>query len=54
MDRHNYVRDIYSDTATGRLIGVLAPASQILSQSDVDQDVVRQLRILVDAITPDI
>ncbi|WP_172639407.1 hypothetical protein [Streptomyces tailanensis] len=39
---------------SGRLIDVLAPAAEVLDRADADQDVVRQLRVLVDAITPDI
>ena len=39
-------------TRSGRLIDVLAPVTEVLDQACVDQDVVRQLRILIDAITP--
>ena len=28
-------------------------ATEVLDQADVDQDVVHQLRVLIDAITPD-
>ncbi|MEU9211214.1 hypothetical protein AB0D27_25545 [Streptomyces sp. NPDC048415] len=39
---------------SGQLIDVLAPAIEILDQADVDQDVVRCLRVLIAAITPDL
>ncbi|MBP3081528.1 hypothetical protein WP39_29820 [Streptomyces sp. 604F] len=39
---------------SGRLIDQLAPAIKVLDQADVDQDVVRRLRLLIDAITPDL
>jgi hypothetical protein len=48
------LRDVPLAVRSGRLIDVLAPATEVLDQADVDQDVVRQLRILIDAITPDL
>lgn len=46
------LRDVPSAVRSGRLIDVLAPAAEVLDQADVDQDVVHQLRVLIDAITP--
>ncbi|MEU5647640.1 hypothetical protein [Streptomyces milbemycinicus] len=40
---------------SGRLIDVLAPATEVLDQAaDVDQDMVLQLRVLIDALAPDV
>ncbi|MEU5298583.1 hypothetical protein [Streptomyces umbrinus] len=48
------LRDIPPTVQSGRLIDVLAPACEILDQADVDEDVVRRLRVLIDVLTPDI
>lgn len=48
------LRDAPPAVRSGRLIDVLAPATEVLDHSDTDQDLVRQLRVLIDAITPDI
>ncbi|RNG21617.1 hypothetical protein EEJ42_22505 [Streptomyces botrytidirepellens] len=48
------LREVPPAVQSGRLIDVLAPATEVLDQADVDENVVRQLRVLIDAITPDI
>jgi hypothetical protein len=48
------LREVPAAVRSGRLIDVLAPAVEVLDQADVDEDVVRQLRVLIDAITPDL
>lgn len=48
------LREVPPTVRSGRLIDMLAPATEVLDQADVDEDVVRQLRVLIDATTPDI
>ncbi len=48
------LRDVPPAVRSGRLIDVLAPAADVLDRSDVDQDVVLQLRVLVDALTSEL
>ncbi|MFF0754551.1 hypothetical protein [Streptomyces sp. NPDC004267] len=48
------LRDVPPTVRSGRLIDVLAPAADALDRGDVDRDVVLQLRVLVDALTPEL
>ncbi|MFC8663976.1 hypothetical protein [Streptomyces sp. NPDC057199] len=47
------LRDVHPVVLSGRLIDVLMPAAEVLDQAaaDVDQGVVLQLRVLIDALT---
>ncbi|MEU2718228.1 hypothetical protein [Streptomyces sp. NPDC007205] len=51
---HASLRDVSPAVRSGRLIDVLAPATEVLDQANVDEGLVRQLHVLIDAITPDI
>ncbi|MEV2235814.1 hypothetical protein AB0H69_45695 [Streptomyces phaeochromogenes] len=48
------LRDIPPTVQSGRLIDVLAPACEVLDQADVDEHLARRLRVLIDALTPDV
>ncbi|MFG3499275.1 hypothetical protein [Streptomyces sp. NPDC047928] len=48
------LRDVPPAVRSGRLVDVLAPAADVLDRGDVDRDVVLQLRVLVDALTPEL
>ncbi|MEC3992018.1 hypothetical protein VSR01_00065 [Actinacidiphila sp. DG2A-62] len=45
------LREVAPEVRAGRLIDVLAPAADILDQAAAGEDVVLQLRVLVDALT---
>lgn len=48
------LRDALAAVRSGRLIGVVAPAAELLDREGVDHRLVLQLRLLVDALAPEI
>ncbi|MFJ7067900.1 hypothetical protein [Streptomyces sp. NPDC101115] len=48
------LRDVPSAVRAGRLIDVLATAADVLDRGALDRDVVLQLRVLVDALAPEL
>ncbi|MGP3979432.1 hypothetical protein ACTWQF_36580 [Streptomyces sp. 8N114] len=46
------LRHLPPQVRSGRLIGVLAPAAEVLDQVDMDQKLVLRLRVLLDTLSP--